>query len=464
MKYINEAKIEELLTNSKPVTSGEVDAILQKAKSLQRLSLSETATLLAVETPEDIQKIFETAAWVKNAIYGKRIVLFAPLYISNYCANACRYCGFNSENKLVKRKALSQDEIKQQVEWLLNRGHKRILLVAGEAKPAGEWSLIDYYINAINAVYSVSVGPHKIRRVNINCAPLTVDEFKQLKSAGIGTYQIFQETYHEPTYRYVHPKGPKSDPNNRIEAIDRAFAAGIDDVGIGVLYGLYDYRFDTLAMLMHIEALENKFNVGPHTISVPRIEPAPGVEFTEHIPYRVADTDFKKLVAILRLSVPYTGIILSTRETPQLRDELVNLGVSQISAESNTAPGGYTSQEKEYFSDPQFAVSDHRTLDEVIGSLIQQKYIPSFCAACYRKERTGETFMALAKPGTIKGKCSINALITLKEYLDDFASDNVRTEGYKLIEQMKTCLTDREQKQLAAFFDEINRGIRDTYV
>jgi 2-iminoacetate synthase len=464
MKYINEPKIEQLLTAAEKTSAAELEAILTKSKSLQRLSLSETAALLAVKDPKDVQKIYDTASFVKESIYGKRVVLFAPLYISNYCTNSCLYCAFKADNTLIKRKALSAAEIKQQVEWLLKRGHKRILLVAGESKPAGQESLIDYYVNAIKAIYSASVGLNKIRRANINCAPLTVNEFKQLKAAGIGTFQIFQETYHEKTYKYVHPKGPKCDPDNRVDAIDRAFMAGIDDVGIGVLYGLYDYKFETLAMLMHIEALEKKFNVGPHTISVPRIEPALGAEFTKHIPYQVSDADFKKLVAILRLSVPYTGMILSTRETAEMRDELVNLGISQISAESNTSPGGYTDKEQEYFSDPQFAVSDHRSLDEVIGSLIKQKYIPSFCAACYRKERTGESFMALAKPGTIKGKCSINALITLKEYLDDFASDKVRADGYKLIEKLKSCLTDSEQKQLSVFFDEINHGIRDAYV
>lgn len=464
MKYIDETKIEELLVNAQYTKPAEIDIILEKSKSLKRLSLSETAALLMVQDPIYVQKLFNAAAFVKEAIYGKRVVLFAPLYISNYCSNSCLYCAFKADNRLVKRKALSSDEIKQQVEWLLKRGHKRILLVAGESKPAGQESLIDYYVNSIKAVYSAAVGPHKIRRANINCAPLSVEEFKQLKAAGIGTFQIFQETYHEKTYHYVHPKGPKCDPDNRVDAVDRAFMAGIDDVGIGVLYGLYDYRFDTLAMLMHIEALEKKFNVGPHTISVPRIEPALGVEFTRNIPYQVSDIDFKKLVAILRLSVPYTGMILTTRETAVMRDELVNLGVSQISAESSTAPGGYSDAQRDKNSDPQFAVSDHRSLDEIIGSLINQQYIPSFCAACYRKERTGETFMALAKPGTIKGKCSMNALITLKEYLDDFASDKVRNEGYKLIDKMKSCFSESEQKQLAVFFDEINQGIRDAYV
>jgi 2-iminoacetate synthase len=291
-----------------------------------------------------------------------------------------------------------------------------------------------------------------------------VEEFKKLKNAGIGTYQLFQETYHEETYRYVHHKGQKSDPDNRVDAVDRAFLAGIDDIGIGVLYGLYDYKFETLAMLMHIEHMEGKFNIGPHTISVPRIEPALGVEFTKNMPHQVSDDDFKKLVAVLRLSVPYTGIILSTRETPQMRDELISLGVSQISAESRTSPGGYSSSDNNKNQDIQFTLGDQRSLDEVIGSLIKNNFIPSFCAACYRMERTGEAFMQLAKPGTIKGKCSMNALVTLKEYLDDFASAKVKASGYKMIERYFNQLNNDDQKMLELFFNHVDSGIRDEYV
>lgn len=460
MLYINEEKINHLLKKSKKVSRERLNEILGKSFSLNRLSLEETACLLSVEDEELLGDIFKTAAYVKNTIYGNRVVLFAPLYISNICANSCLYCAFHSKNSVVKRKALSSQEIKEQVEWLLKRGHKRILMVAGEAAPEGK-SNIDYYVESVNAIYSAQVGSNKIKRVNVNCAPLEVGEFKKLKKTGIGTYQLFQETYHEKTYRYVHPSGPKKDPDNRIDSIDRAFKAGIDDIGIGVLYGLYDYKFETLAMLMHVGHLEDKFKVGPHTISVPRIEPALGSEFSENAPYKLTDREFKKLVAVLRLSVPYTGIILSTRETAQMRDELFDLGVSQISAESKASPGGY--DDKSDF-DPQFYLNDHRSLDEIIGSLVQKGFIPSFCAACYRKERTGETFMNLAKPGTIKGKCEINALVTLKEYLDDFATVDVKINGYKLINTLKNKLDNKSVVQLNKFFEDIDRGIRDEYI
>jgi len=461
MKNIDENRILNLLINAKQASPDNIETILAKSKSLQRLTLEETATLLAAEDPETKEKIFQAAAHVKDAIYGKRIVLFAPLYINNYCANNCVYCAFRSDNALIERKALTVKEIKEEVEWMLKRGHKRILMVAGEAPPPHQ-KLIDYYVNAIETIYSAQVGPHKIKRVNINCAPLEIDEFKRLKSAGIGTFQIFQETYHEQTYKLVHPRGPKSDPDNRLNAVDRAFAAGIDDVGVGVLYGLYDYKFDTLAMLMHIEYLESKFKVGPHTISVPRIEPAIGSAFSENIPYKVSDEDFKKIVAVVRLSVPYTGIILSTRESSEMRDILINLGVSQISAESKTSPGGYS--EKEEKPSGQFSLSDQRSLDEVVDSLLNHGLIPSFCAACYRKERTGEKFMNLAKPGTIKDMCQINALLTLKEYLEDFASEKVKTEGNDLVERLSEKLSGKDKTVLNKLFDCVNRGERDKYV
>lgn len=463
MKYIDEPKIESLLQDAKNVPVAELDQILAKSKSLQRLSLSETAALLAVEDPLYINKIFAAASFVKEHIYGSRVVLFAPLYISNICANCCAYCAFSAKNKKIDRKALTVDEIKEQVTLLLKNGHKRILLVAGEAAPAGKTN-IGYYVESIKAVYAVSIGKHRIKRVNINCAPLTINEFKRLKAAGIGTFQIFQETYHEESYRKVHLSGPKSDPDNRIDAVDRAFTAGIDDVGIGVLYGIYDYRFETLAMLMHIEHLEEKFKVGPHTISVPRIEPALGSDFSEHVPHKVSDEEFKKIVAVLRLAVPYTGIILSTRETPGMRDELFNLGVSQISAASRTSPGGYEETQGKLPKDSQFILNDNRSLDEVVGSLIKEKFIPSFCAACYRSARTGETFMNLAKPGTIKGKCSVNALITLKEYLDDFASPAVKKAGYVMIQECSQQLDEESRKALQKFFTAIDQGVRDEYV
>jgi 2-iminoacetate synthase len=460
MKYIDENKIQELLDNAGKAGDDKVEVILKKSRSLKRLALDETAALLAVKDPRLIKKIFDAAAYVKNAIYGNRVVLFAPLYISNYCANKCVYCAFQSGNSELKRKYLNTAEIREQVEWLLKRGHKRILVVAGESGVPGK-SAIEYYTEAVEAAYSARVGQHYIKRVNINCAPLSVEDFRKLKAANIGTFQLFQETYHDDTYRKCHLKGPKSDPDNRLDAIERAFAAGIDDVGIGPLYGLYDYRFETLAMMMHIEHLEKKFNVGPHTISVPRIEPAVGSEFSLHPPYQVSDDDFKKLVAVIRLSVPYTGMILTTRETPQMRDEVISLGISQISAESKTSPGGYSDTEK---WDGQFTTSDKRSLEELVGMLVEKNYIPSFCAACYRKERTGESFMSLAKPGLIKGMCSINALVTFKEYLADFASPKVKEAGYKLIERETAKLDEKSRGQISKLFAAVDSGMRDEYV
>ena len=460
MKHIDENKIQDLLNNAGKAGEDKIVPILNKSRSLKRLAIEETAALLAVNDPRLVKKIFEAAAYVKNAIYGNRVVLFAPLYISNFCANECVYCAFQSGNAGLKRKYLNAAEIREQVEWLLKRGHKRILVVAGESGVPGK-SAIEYYAEAVEAAYSARVGQHYIKRVNINCAPLSVEDFKKLKASNIGTFQLFQETYHDDTYRKCHLKGPKSDPDNRLDAIDRAFSAGIDDVGIGPLYGLYDYRFETLAMMMHIEHLEKKFNVGPHTISVPRIEPAVGSEFSLHPPYQVSDDDFKKLVAVIRLSVPYTGMILTTRETAEMRDEVISLGISQISAESKTSPGGYSDSEK---WDGQFTTSDKRSLEELVGMLIEKNYIPSFCAACYRRERTGESFMSLAKPGLIKGMCSVNALVTFKEYLADFASPKIKETGYELIERETAKLDEKSRAQVSKLFSAVDAGMRDEYV
>lgn len=462
MKRIDEDKINNLLVDAAKHDS-RLDLILEKARLLKGLTLEEAASLLALDDPEYIQKIFSAASFVKEQIYGKRVVLFAPLYINNFCTNNCVYCAFRSENKILKRKALNPAEIKQQIGWLLERGHKRILMVAGESAPQAT-SNIDYYVESIAAIYAADFRGNRIKRVNINCAPLSIAEFKKLKTAGIGTYQLFQETYHGQTYSQVHPSGGKSDPDNRIDAIDRAFLAGIDDIGIGVLYGLYDYKFETLAMLSHIKYLEDKFKVGPHTISVPRVEPAHGSEFSQTVPYQLSDMEFKKLVAILRLSVPYTGIIMSTRESASLRDELLSLGVSQISAESRTSPGGYSASDSYENYSAQFSTGDHRSLDEIVSALIERGFIPSFCAACYRKERTGEAFMKLAKPGTIKGKCSLNALVTLQEYIDDFASLETKKSGQKLIEDLSRDLNVNDQELLQKILAHVANGVRDEFV
>jgi 2-iminoacetate synthase len=444
MNHIDENKIKNLL-NITP-SAAQIDAVIEKARALQRLTLEETAMLIA----SNDKRIFETAAFVKNEIYGNRVVMFVPLYISNVCQNVCTYCAFAAGNKGT-RKQLTIDEIKAEISRLLKRGHKRILMVAGEM-PGGA----DYYVQAMEAIYSVKEGKNQIKRVNINAAPLSVEDFKKLKNAGIGTYQIFQETYHEETYRKLHLKGPKTDPDKRLAAIDNAFAAGIDDVGIGPLLGLYDWKFEILAMLQHIEYLEKTYGFGPHTISVPRVEPASGSDYSCNPEHPVSDEDFRKLVAILRLSVPYTGIIMSTRERPALRDELVNLGVSQISAESKVAPDTDASG--------QFSLQDNRTLSEIVTSLINQGYVPSFCAGCYRKNRTGEAFMSLARPGNIKQKCEINALVTLKEYLEDFADHALKEKGYALIKKNFENLSAADKEIVEKLFTEIDNGKRDLYV
>jgi 2-iminoacetate synthase len=461
LKHIDEAKINSLLKTE--VKKDEIERILEETKRLKRLALEDSAKLLAAEDPELLKKIYEAAAYVKNAIYGKRVVLFVPLYISNLCSNSCAYCGFAANNKHTVRKHLTPAQIKEQTEILLKRGHKRILMVSGEI--ADEDKNIKYYVEAVKAIYSADYKGNKIKRVNVNIAPLSAESFKKLKSAGIGTYQIFQETYHGDTYGKVHISGEKTDPDNRLDAVDRAFEAGIDDVGIGPLLGLYNHRFEILAMLMHIEYLEKKFGIGPHTVSVPRIEPAPGSDYSSSPEYPLSDEEFKKIVAVLRLSVPYTGIIMSTRENAELRDELVNLGVSQISAESKVTPGGY--EEESVHNDKlerQFSVNDRRTLEEIAGSLISKGLVPSFCAACYRKNRTGEHFMDLAKPGEIKHMCDMNALITLKEYLEDFAKPELKEAGNRLIEEYKKNLDEKSLNLLDGFFENIEKGVRDEYV
>jgi 2-iminoacetate synthase len=459
MKYIDENKIENLL-NSKNSNLNLKD-ILDKSKNLKRLNLEEVAFLLNIENDEEINQIFDAASFVKKAIYGERVVLFAPLYVSNICINSCKYCSFQSDNETLVRKALSKEEVKKQTEILLKRGHKRILLVAGEAGVLGK-KPIDYYLDCIEAIYSAEYKGNKIRRVNINAAPLEIEEFKKLKQAGIGTYQIFQETYHEKTYNFMHTKGPKKDPNNRISAIDRAFQAGIDDVGMGILLGLYDYKFEALAMLMHIEALEKIYGIGPHTISVPRLEPSFGVNFNEDkkIYHFLDDKNFKKLVAIFRLAVPYTGLILSTRETPEMRDSLLNLGVSQMSAESSVEPGGYDEKKE----NSQFILSDSRPMEKILESIIDYGYIPSFCTACYRSHRTGKNFMDMAKPGIIKGKCQINSLITFKEYLLEFGDENLKQKGNKLLNNEIEKLNDSDKKIVKEYFIELESGKKDKFV
>lgn len=456
---IDEDLIFQLLSESENPKPATVHAILSKARRLEGLTHPEVAVLLQVDDLQLKDEIFHAARDVKESIYGRRLVIFAPLYISNYCCNDCTYCAFRTGNRDIVRRSLSQEEIANETQILVKQGHKRILLVTGEAYP-GEG--ISYVLDSIKTVYNTKVDHGEIRRLNVNIAPLEYEEFCQLKAANIGTYQLFQETYHRETYAKVHPKGKKADFDFRITGVDQAMKAEIDDVGIGVLFGLYDWKFEVLAMLQHINHLEGKFGIGPHTISVPRLEPALGSGISNKPPHVVSDSDFSKLVAILRLAVPYTGIIMSTRETPKVRRETFALGVSQISAGSRTNPGGYSDSPFEGVSS-QFQLGDHRTLDEVIRDVASLGYIPSFCTACYRLGRTGMDFMDLAKPGEIKKHCDPNALTTFLEYLTDYGTEKTIEVGEKLI----TSYILGMDKNLAAFtqlqLQKIRDGNRDIY-
>ncbi|MEW6329321.1 MAG: [FeFe] hydrogenase H-cluster radical SAM maturase HydG, partial [Candidatus Micrarchaeota archaeon] len=419
--------------------------------------------LLQTSDSEVIRKLFTAAKEVKEAIYGSRLVLFAPLYLSNYCVNNCLYCGFRQDNKALVRKMISTDELRKEVEALLDEGHKRLLLVAGEDP---NLTGIDYFEKAIETVYSTKKGRGEIRRVNINVAPLSLEHFKRLKAAKIGTYQLFQETYHAETYKKMHPSGPKSKYFLRLNAIDLAQEAGIDDVGIGALFGLYDYRFEVLALLMHAEHLDKKYGTGPHTISVPRLEPALNAPLSDRPPRPVSDDDFKKLVAIIRLAVPYTGMILSTRESAQTRNEVFNLGISQISAGSRTTPGGYAEGTGNKFEEAQFAIHDTRTTSEVVKDICKMGFIPSFCTACYRSGRTGDYFMQFAKSGQIQNFCLPNALTTFKEYLVDYADSELKQLGGQVIAKEVEKIPDHKiREQTKERFRAIEKeGKRDLYL
>jgi 2-iminoacetate synthase len=457
--FINEQKVWEILEANQKADFGKIREVLAKAREMKGLSQADVAALTGISDPEMLSELFNTANEVKETIYGKRLVLFAPLYISNMCSNECLYCAFRATNKDIVRNALSQEHIAREVKVLINQGHKRILMVAGESYPNQGFQ---YILDSIKTIYSVKSEHGEIRRVNVNIAPLHTEEFRQLKSAGIGTYQIFQETYHRETYSKVHLGGKKRDYNWRVWSLHRAMEAGIDDVGIGVLFGLFDYRFEILAMMQHIAELEDKFGVGPHTISVPRLEPATNSDIASHPPFPVSDIDFRKIVAILRLAVPYTGIIMSTRETAQMRRETFALGVSQISAGSRTNPGGY---EEETEDDPsgQFSLGDHRALDEVINDVASMGYIPSFCTACYRLGRTGHDFMDLAKPGDIKLHCAPNALSSFKEYLQNYASPATAEIGNKLITETIAGMNGIARQRAEKLVQRVEAGRDDVY-
>lgn len=462
MEFINEGYINSLIEDKSLNSSEMQKEAIAKAAEAKGLSLKESAALLNITDPELLEELYHTAKKIKEKIYGNRLVLFAPLYITNQCVNNCLYCAFRRDNKELVRVTLTIDQIKEEVEYLVKQGQKRILLVAGEHP---KQSALNYVGEAIEAIYSINYNGNNIRRVNVNTAPLSLDEFKTLKSFGIGTYQCFQETYHSSTYLTMHPSGPKRDFAWRLYAMDRALQAGIDDVGVGALFGLTDYRFETLAMLSHAFNLDERYGVGPHTISVPRLEPALNAPAAEKPPFAVDDKDFKKLIAVIRLAVPYTGIILSTRERAELRRELFNVGISQISAGSRTSPGAYKESElhKDEHNMEQFQLGDHRTLEEVVKDCCGLGYLPSFCTACYRSQRTGDRFMALAKTGNIGKICVPNALTTFEEYLNDFASEDTAVKGKEFLEAEINKQNEVTQKKARKMIERVDNGERDVY-
>ena len=431
--FINHQEILETLAFAEENKHNEalITEIIEKAKNRKGLSHREAAVLLDCDIEEKNQEIYRLAEQIKKDFYGNRIVMFAPLYLSNYCINGCTYCPYHSKNKHIARKQLSQEEIKREVIALQDMGHKRLALEAGE-DPVH--NTMDYYLDSINTIYSIKHKNGAIRRVNINIAATTVDNYRLLKEAGIGTYILFQETYHKESYLQLHPTGPKHDYDYHTTAMDRAMEGGIDDVGIGVLFGLDKYRYEFTGLLMHAEHLEAAFGVGPHTISVPRLRDADDID-SSSFTNGIDDDTFAKLVACIRIAVPYTGMIISTRESQKCRERVLHLGISQISGGSRTSVGGYCEPEPEDARSEQFDVIDNRTLDEVVRWLMEMDYIPSFCTACYREGRTGDRFMSLCKSGQIQNCCHPNALMTLEEYLMDYASPGTKAIGDRLIDR-----------------------------
>ena len=429
--FINHEEILETLAYADENKANEalIDSILEKARLRKGLSHREASVLLACQMEEKNQEIYKLAEQIKKDFYGNRIVMYAPLYLSNYYVNCCTYCPYHLKNKHIARKQLTQEEIRKEVIALQDMGHKRLALEAGEDPVR---NTMEYYLDSINTIYSIKHKNGAIRRVNINIAATTVDNYRLLKEAGIGTYILFQETYHKESYLTLHPTGPKHDYNYHTEAMDRAMEGGVDDVGIGVLFGLDKYRYEFAGLLMHAEHLEAAFGVGPHTISVPRLRHADDINADE-FDNGIDDDTFAKIVACIRIAVPYTGMIISTRESQKCRERVLHLGVSQISGGSRTSVGGYCEPEPDDAKSEQFDVSDTRTLDEVVRWLMEMDYIPSFCTACYREGRTGDRFMSLCKSGQIQNCCHPNALMTLKEYLMDYASPETKAIGDRLI-------------------------------
>ena len=435
-----------------------IASILNKAKQMKGLSHREASVLLACELEDQNQEIYALAKKIKQEFYGNRIVMFAPLYLSNYCVNGCVYCPYHLKNKHITRKKLTQDEIKAEVMALQDMGHKRLALETGEDPIHNP---LEYVLDSIKTIYSIKHKNGAIRRVNVNIAATTVENYRKLKEAGIGTYILFQETYHKESYQKLHPTGPKSNYAYHTEAHDRAMQGGIDDVGLGVLFGLELYRYEFAGLLMHAEHLETVFGVGPHTISVPRICPADDID-PSSFDNGISEDIFAKLVACIRVAVPYTGMIISTRESPAARARVLELGVSQISGGSRTTVGGYVSPEPEEENSAQFDLSDRRTLDEVVRWLMELGHVPSFCTACYREGRTGDRFMSLCKSGQIHNCCLPNALMTLKEYLEDYASPETKKIGEALIgKEMKTIPNQKIQDIVTDRLEKIQAGQRD---
>ena len=435
-----------------------IDKILQKARLRKGLNHREALVLLECEIKEKNEEIYALAEQIKKDFYGNRIVMFAPLYLSNYCVNGCVYCPYHSKNKHIARKKLTQEELKAEVIALQDMGHKRLAIEAGE-DPVN--NPIEYIVECINTIYSIQHKNGAIRRVNVNIAATTVENYRKLQQAGIGTYILFQETYHKKSYEKLHPTGPKSDYAYHTEAMDRAMEGGIDDVGIGVLFGLELYRYEFAGLLMHAEHLEAVHGVGPHTISVPRICPADDID-PANFDNSISDDIFAKLVACIRIAVPYTGMIVSTRESKKTRERVLHLGVSQISGGSRTSVGGYVTPEPEEENSAQFDVSDNRSLDEVVQWLMSMDYIPSFCTACYREGRTGDRFMSLCKSGQIQNCCLPNALMTLKEYLQDYATPETRKLGEKLIDkELENIPNQNVRKIVVERLEKIAQGDRD---
>ena len=457
--FIDATEIEAFLAGPKPERQ-EVEAIVAKSLNKQRLNLQDTATLIKADDPESVSIIKQAARNLKEAVYGNRIVLFAPLYVGNYCMNNCTYCGFRTGNKEAVRTTLSREQLIHEVEALEDEGQKRLILVFGEHRQYSP----EFVADTVRTVYSVKKGRGEIRRVNINASPLDIEGFHKVKEAGIGTYQIFQETYHPEMYKIYHQAGPKRDYNNRLTSLDRAQEAGLDDVGIGALFGLYDWRFETLALVRHTNHLEACYNVGPHTISFPRMKAASNMAIDKK--YELSDVDFVRMVAILRLAVPYTGLICTARESADVRREVLQYGVSQIDGGTKLEIGAYSENAgaPQDLNREQFHVSDSRSLHHVIDSLLDDSYLPSFCTACYRKGRTGEHFMEFSVPGFIKRFCTPNAIYTLAEYLEDYASEAQKQKGYQLIEKQLQQIDKPLVAQIRGTLERIKNGERDLYL